>query len=302
MPQQGTILRVLIASPSDVQQERQAIPEVIAAWNAANSLERAVIIEPVKWESHAVPGLYGRPQEMINNQLVDICDFLVGVFWTRLGTDTGVAPSGTAEEIEEFRKAGKPVLLYFSSRPVDPDSINFEQYENLKTYRKSLESQGLFTKYQDVGELRENLARHINSVVVKIVSGGITSDNVQSLTEEGSTKKIFINQLEIFIRRLSANWQSERAIQPGDPENAKYIMQQASNDLINFISHIPQEFSEDLGKKLTSFVSRMKDLRRHQFYLDGGASYREFWQKGDEILENLEKFISSLEILSLEIE
>lgn len=296
MPQQGTILRVLIASPGDVQQERQAIPEVIAAWNAANSLERAVIIEPIKWESHAVPGLDGRPQGMINNQLVDICDFLIGVFWTRLGTDTGVAPSGTAEEIEEFRQAGKPVLLYFSSRPVDPDSINFEQYKNLKTYRESLESQGLFDKYQDVGELREKLARHINSVVVKIVSGDITSDNAQILTEEGSTKKVFINQLEIFIRRLSADWQSERAFQPRDPDNAKYIMQLASNDLINFISHIPQDFSEDLGKPLTNFVSHMKDLKQHQFYIDGGASYREFWQKGDAILEGLEGFILSLEI------
>lgn len=296
MPQQGTILRVLIASPGDVQKERQAIPEVIAAWNAANSLERAVIIEPVKWESHAVPGLDGRPQGMINNQLVDICDFLVGVFWTRLGTDTGVAPSGTAEEIDEFRKANKPVLLYFSSTPVDPDSIDLEQYDRLKTYRKSLEPQGLVFRYQDVGELREKLAGHINLTVVKIVSGETTSDNVQNLTEEGATKKVFINQLEIFIRRLSADWQSDRAIQPGDTENAKYIIQQASNDLINFISRIPQEFSEDLGKSLTVFVSRMKDLRQHKFYLDGGASYREFWRKGDEILESLEKFILSLEI------
>ncbi|MGJ3247782.1 MAG: DUF4062 domain-containing protein [Elainellaceae cyanobacterium] len=296
MPQQGTILRVLIASPGDVQQERQAIPEVIAAWNAANSLERAVIIEPVKWESHAVPGLYGRPQGMINDQLVNICDFLVGVFWTRLGTDTGVAPSGTAEEIEEFRKAGKPVLLYFSSRPVDPDSINFEQYEKLKTYRKDLESQGLLDTYHDVGELRNKLARHINSVVIKLVSGNMTPDNTQILMEEGSTKKVFINQLEIFVRRLSAGWQSERAIQPVNLENAKYIIQLASDDLINFISHIPPELSEEIGKPLTNCVGHMKDLRQHQVYLDGGVSYQKFWQKGDEIIERLEQFVVNLKV------
>lgn len=173
MPQQGTILRVLIASPGDVQQERQAIPEVIAAWNAANSLDRAIIIEPIKWESHAVPGLEGRPQGMINTQLVDICDFLVGVFWTRLGTDTGVAPSGTAEEIEEFRKAGKPVLLYFSSKPVDLESVDFDQYEKLKAYKKGLEPEGLLGKYKDVGELRDKLSQHINLVVIKFISGDV---------------------------------------------------------------------------------------------------------------------------------
>jgi hypothetical protein len=274
MPQQGTIFRVLIASPSDVQQERQAIPEVIAAWNAANSLDRAVIIEPVKWESHAVPGLEGRPQGMINAQLVDNCDFLVGVFWTRLGTDTGVAPSGTAEEIEEFRKAGKPVLLYFSSRPVDPDSIDFNQYEKLKAYRKELETQGLLDKYQDVGELREKLTRHISSVVIRLISGDMASDSSQILAEEKeSNKKIYINQLEIFVRRLSASWQSERAIQPINLDNASYILQRASEELIDFISHIPAELSEDIGKPLTNCVSHMKALMQHQIYLDGGESY-----------------------------
>jgi hypothetical protein len=34
---------------------------------------------------------------------VESGDILMGVFWTRLGTPTGKAPSGTVEEIEHFR-------------------------------------------------------------------------------------------------------------------------------------------------------------------------------------------------------
>ncbi|MFO7659441.1 MAG: hypothetical protein R6V77_00850 [Candidatus Cloacimonadaceae bacterium] len=59
----------------------------------------------------------------MNQQLVKSCDLVIGAFWTKLGTPTGKAESGTAEEIEQFRAEGKPVLLYFSSAPAVPESI-----------------------------------------------------------------------------------------------------------------------------------------------------------------------------------
>ncbi len=38
-----------------------------------------------------------RPQEAINTQLVRQRYILVGMFWTKIGGDTGVAESGTVE-------------------------------------------------------------------------------------------------------------------------------------------------------------------------------------------------------------
>jgi hypothetical protein len=169
MAQAGMILRALIASPGDVQEERDAIADVLTTWNATHSLRRAIIIEPVRWESHAVPGLEGRPQEMINNQLLTQCDFLIGVFWTRIGTSTGVALSGTVEEIQEFRAAGKPVLLYFSMQPANLHYVDRSQYENLCKFRLKIRKEGLVEDYHDVSDLREKLSRHINSVVDRII-------------------------------------------------------------------------------------------------------------------------------------
>ncbi len=52
---------------------------------------------------------YGsRPQEVINSAIVDKCDLLVGIFWTRIGSPSGEADSGTIEEIELVAKAKKP--------------------------------------------------------------------------------------------------------------------------------------------------------------------------------------------------
>lgn len=77
MVQSAMLIRALIASPSDVGAERQAIEEVIAAWNASNSWDRGLIIEPVKWETHSVPLNADRPQGLLNTQLVGKCDFVI---------------------------------------------------------------------------------------------------------------------------------------------------------------------------------------------------------------------------------
>jgi hypothetical protein len=49
---------------------------------------------------------------------------LVGIFWTRIGSPTGEADSGTLEEIERVGNAKKPIMLYFSKVPIEPDKID----------------------------------------------------------------------------------------------------------------------------------------------------------------------------------
>ncbi|MHA4413323.1 hypothetical protein ACX163_19180 [Bacillus cereus] len=104
MPFQANVYRVLIASPSDVLEERNLIPFLIHEWNTQFAVFYKTVFLPVKWETHTIPDMGGRPQELINNQIVSDSDILIGVFWSKLGTDTGVAISGTVEEIEEFLK------------------------------------------------------------------------------------------------------------------------------------------------------------------------------------------------------
>src|SRR2546422_10854522 len=135
MPFTSTTYRVLIASPSDLTEERQAATESVNDWNAQHAVAESVVLLPVKWETHAMPQSGVRPQGAINDQLVRGCDILLGMFWTRIGTSTGVAESGTVEEIDQFVAAGKPALLYFSNRPIDPNRIDLKQHKKLKTFK-----------------------------------------------------------------------------------------------------------------------------------------------------------------------
>ncbi len=117
----ATVFKVMIASPGDVAAERSVIRELLTEWNVVNADSRKIVLLSVGWETHSVPEMGNRPQEIINKQILHGCDLLIGVFWTRIGTATGNFASGTVEEIEEHVKTGKPAMLYFSASPVVPD-------------------------------------------------------------------------------------------------------------------------------------------------------------------------------------
>src|SRR5580693_2331673 len=106
MPFRADTYRVMIASPSDLTEERIVATDAVNDWNAQHAAAEGVVLLPVRWETHATPTSGVRPQEAINSQLTDASDILVGMFWTKLGTSTGVAESGTVEEIDRFANAG----------------------------------------------------------------------------------------------------------------------------------------------------------------------------------------------------
>ena len=167
------IFKVLIASPGDVGDERNVIPELINEWNGINATVSKVVLMPIKWETHSAPLLGDRPQAIINQQLVKDCDILVGVFWTRIGTNTGVALSGTAEEIEQFVSLKKPVMLYFSQALVEPDKIDIGQFTILKTFKEKMRLQGLTESYQNIPDFRQKFSRQLSINVSNIINSAI---------------------------------------------------------------------------------------------------------------------------------
>lgn len=168
MPMNVNLYRILIASPSDVTEERKSLRDIIYNWNTRHSLKRKIVLEPVLWETHSFPEMGNRPQEILNNQLVKNCDILIGIFWTRLGTDTGEAESGTVEEINEFRKANKPVLLYFSQCPIQPNIIDRDQFNKLLAFRKKCEREGLIYTYNYIEDFNYKVNIHVSKAVDSI--------------------------------------------------------------------------------------------------------------------------------------
>lgn len=178
MAYDSRVYRVLIASPSDVGEEREEAVRVIQDWNDLNSASRQIVILPLRWETHSVPEYNVRPQEAINRRIVDDCDFVVGVFWTKLGTPTGEADSGTLEEIERVAKAGKPAMLYFSHVPLDPNQISSSEFERLRAFKDKIRPNALIEKFVSGRDFRDKFAKALDRTIMdfqKREAGGLPS-------------------------------------------------------------------------------------------------------------------------------
>ncbi len=166
------VVKLMIASPSDVSTERNIIREVVHEWNAVHSEDRGLVLMPVSWETHARPSMGDRAQAIINKQLLQACDVLAAVFWTRIGSPTGAAPSGTVEEIQEHVRAGKQAMIYFSAMPVRLDSVDDAQYKELLAFKEECQRSGLLENYESYSEFREKFARQLAQMVIAEYSVG----------------------------------------------------------------------------------------------------------------------------------
>ncbi|QQT29428.1 hypothetical protein I6I99_19045 [Sphingobacterium multivorum] len=161
MSYESTVYRILIASPSDVDEEREVASRIIQDWNDLNSFNKKIVLLPVKWETHSSPTFGIRPQEAINRQIVDDCDMLIGFFWTKIGTPTGEDISGTIEEIKRVSDARKPVMLYFSKRGKDPSLIDIKQLEALTKFKEETYKIALVENYNSIVDFRDKVSRQI---------------------------------------------------------------------------------------------------------------------------------------------
>lgn len=167
MAYSATVLKVMIASPGDVEEERTLVRDVVHEWNSIHSEDKKVVLCPLGWEFDSTPAMGGRAQEIINKQILRDTDLLIAVFWTRIGSPTEKAPSGTVEEIEEHVSCGKPAMLYFSSVPVRPDSVDQAQYNQLQEFKAECKKKGLVDDYESLAEFRQKVTRHLAQTVIR---------------------------------------------------------------------------------------------------------------------------------------
>jgi hypothetical protein len=123
MPEKAE-LRVFIASPSGLSEERDAVDQAAASLNAILSDLLDVTIRVYRWEQ--LTPRAGRPQELIN-PWVDQCDLLIGIVHRRWGSPAGGGyETGFHEEVgramERRSQDGAPdIALYFKA--VDDGSL-----------------------------------------------------------------------------------------------------------------------------------------------------------------------------------
>lgn len=156
---------VMVASPSDVQNEREIAKNVITKWNERNSDSTGVILKYLGWDELSPQS--GPPQDTIAKKLLDKADLLVAVFSATLGTPVSGYESGTVYEIEEHSTAGKQVMIYFSEDALDRHKLDIEQYSRLKTYQTKVfaEKKFLCSAYKTNDDFINRFEKNLNNMV-----------------------------------------------------------------------------------------------------------------------------------------
>ena len=122
---------LLISCPSDVSESVDILEKEVVRFNNFFGRFNNIIVRTRYWYRDAYSEFGNHPQNLIDKQIVDSSDMVLGVFWTRFGTPTENYGSGTEEEIERMLDMGKQVFLYFLDKPINPSKVDLEQYNNL---------------------------------------------------------------------------------------------------------------------------------------------------------------------------
>lgn len=162
--------RCLLISPGDLSSARDEVPKVAGDWNAHIGKALGGRIEVVRYESHSVPDARMPPQDVLNEQIVDDCDFGVALFRSRLGTPTETSESGSVEEIQRLLTRGVPVGVYFSTESIPIDEIDPTEMERLQLFKSKIKDRALLGQFENLHSLREQLLLHLTNWVSQFLA------------------------------------------------------------------------------------------------------------------------------------
>lgn len=157
---------ILISCPSDIQEDVKVIENTVEIFNKEYANFHGIQFN-LKYWSKDVLFSYGRPQDIINEQIVMSSDMIIALFGRKLGSDTGKFKSGTIEEIQLMIEMNKPTLVCFSNRIIN-STLNTSEIEDLLKVRKFQEEyNGLYITYKEESELQSKIEQQLKLFIFK---------------------------------------------------------------------------------------------------------------------------------------
>jgi hypothetical protein len=175
VPDSRKIIRVFLASPGDLSEERVTAKEVVDDFNNSWADVFGYHVELVGWEDTV--SVFGRPQATINRDLAR-CGYFIGVLWKKWGTPPDVSGQYTSGFEEEFtisvtsrKKTGRPeISLLFKDVPNDQLQDPGDELRKVIAFRDKIidEKQILFETFSDLRVFEKRLRRCIERFVQRL--------------------------------------------------------------------------------------------------------------------------------------
>lgn len=252
MPRTEEVLTIFLASPSDVSDERARFAEVIVEWNRAWSRDLGLRLELVRWEDDAYPGIGTDAQDVINRRLPTNYDLFVGIMWSRFGTPTDRAGSGTEEEFDRAmaRFSNAPgaldIFFYFKDAPISPSKLDMHQVTKVLEFKASLRNNGLLSwDFVDLDQFEKLIQLHLTK-------------HVQAWRKQrGGGSAIFVPNLYLSPEKIL-----EESISTPEPDEIKEDDDDDDNGYIDLLE-IFNERSAEMAEIAVRLGAAQNELTEH---------------------------------------
>ena len=192
------ILRVFLASPGDLEEEREAVQDAVDEFNRCWADALGYHLELDRWEE-TVSGS-GRPQDLINKKMKK-CHFFIGMIWKRWGTQPGhdeKYSSGFQEEFERSRarheESGSPdISLFLKEIPEKDMEDPGDELKQVLEFRKKIEEEKkiLYQKFTTPQEMEKLAGRYfaenVNRLREAVTSSESDEDRAKRANPEPDT-------------------------------------------------------------------------------------------------------------------
>lgn len=184
MAESVKILRVVVASPTDVNAERDRVLSVVEDLNKGVAADRRLRLEVIRWETDSYPGFHLEgPQGLIDPILrIEDSDIVIGIFWKRFGTPSKEGTTGTEHEIRNsygaWLKYKRPqVMVYFNQKSSTPQSQEeAAQWGEVLKFRKDFPEEGLWWPYNGTAQFERLLRTHLTNFIRDKYQLGMTDE------------------------------------------------------------------------------------------------------------------------------
>ena len=181
------IYKCFIASPSDVQKERDICDEVFSEINKTLGEKFKFRVESLRWEN-ASPSISTEPQAVINEQLLSHFDIFIGILYCRFGSPTSNYDSGTEEEfftaleMHGENPHEKEIKMYFNDAPISPSKASNKQINDVKAFKGLVSESGcLYKVYNGASEFKEFLREDLSKYFLKTYEYNNSSRRLEEL-------------------------------------------------------------------------------------------------------------------------
>lgn len=296
------IIRIMFACPSDIQDELNIFFREVNDWNTNNSEEYGVALLPKHWSTHSHPRLSGRPQAVVNNQITDKADFLIAVIGNKLGSSTGVAESGTVEEILRFHDSGRPVKLYFSERESltaaqARDEKLQEELARVADFRSKAQEMGLYSVYKDLTEFSKQISLHIMQEIRTLRDSGYITLPISASTSttqsqnKGSSDSL--RKLRHTVGSLQAEWRTEANSHMSSYDQGKRIMSRLMSAVTSHLPELIDEYGQTELSNIEKTLPTINSVKQARPVM-GPDFHKEFWDTGTQAFQDLQTAIEAL--------